>query len=1108
MKKHAMNRLCTIVLYAFSSKRRLIMKISGFLLLLLTSTTLLLANHSMGQDLDVKVTIELKGEPLSSAFKKIEKQTHFRFGFVSSEISAYKTMYLKSEARTLKHTLELLLANTNLKYVHSGRSILVVKETKDKKTEEKPTSFTAQSTDSIIPIKGRVLNKAGLPLVGATVSIKGEAKSTSTNANGFFELENKKNQITLTASFVGYSIKDVTVHSGTQVTIVLDQNTSELDNVVVIGYGQTTKRFNTGTVSKVTAAEIEKQPVANPLAALAGRASGVVVTQTSGIPGAGFTVQIRGRNSINNTSNPLYIVDGVPFSNNTLDLISNTGPTQQSPFASIPPSSIESIEVLKDADATAIYGSRGANGVILITTKKGKTGTPSVNFNVYTGIGQIARRMPLLNTQQYLAMRKEAFVNDGVTMTPANASDILVWDQNKYTDWQDLLTGGNASQTDATASISGGNQQNQFVASLNYRRETTVFPGNYSDNKGALRVNQSHTSINKRFTMNTTIAYSFDNNLLPINDAARFNIYTPPNAPGPYDSQGNVLWSDPKGGSTYNNPMASSLTSYSGKTAFFQANSSLHYNIYKGIQFLLNLGYSDMRLDQVYIWPKASIDPSLKLESSSKFGNNALRTYIIEPQFHYVLQTTNSKLDAILGTSWQQELNQGNLINATGYSSEALLGTPSGASNITTTGNYTQYRYNAAFGRINYQLKQRYIINLSGRRDGSSRFGPGNQFANFGAVGVGWIFSEESFLKNCTSWLPFGKLKASYGSSGNDQIGDYAYLNTWNATPSNYQSTGGLIPGNLYNPDYAWEVNKKLEASIEFGFLQNRLLFTTNYFRNRSGNQLIDYTLPAQAGRSKVTRNLGALVENTGWEWEISGDPIQTANWHWQISMNLTLPRNKLLAYPDLESSSDASKYVVGHPLDIKKLFVYEDVDQQTGLYKFKGTIRPKDQTAIINLTTKYYGGISNTVTYKDVELSFHVQVVNQMGEDYMTTLSSYVPGTMNNQPTYVLDRWRKTGDQTDVQRFTLITARTPYSNFISSNGAYKNASFLRFKNLTVGYNVPSSLVNKVHLERARLYVLGQNLFTITKYRGIDPENRNLGLAPLRILTAGLQVTF
>jgi hypothetical protein len=484
----------------------------------------------------------------------------------------------------------------------------------------------------------------------------------------------------------------------------------------------------------------------------------------------------------------------------------------------------------------------------------------------------------------------------------------------------------------------------------------------------------------------------------------------------------------------------------------------------------------------------------------------------VEPQLQYTFKTDYSNLDFLVGYSAQRETTNTFSQYAEGFASNSQINNLAAANLVLVTNDrQTVYNYQAIFGRLNYTFNNRYILNLTGRRDGSSRFGPNNRFANFGAVGAAWIFSEEEGVKNAMPFLSYGKLRGSYGSTGNDQIGDYRYLNSYGSTGINYNGTIGLYPTALYNPDFGWEENRKAELALELGVIDNRITANINFYRNRSSNQLVEIPLPGTTGFPAILGNLGALVENRGWEFELNTLNINSAKWKWNTAFNLTIPRNELLEFPNLANSTYANSFVLGEPITIVKVLHFTGVDPETGVYTFEdsngdGKIStPEDSQAIVDTAPEWYGGFSNTLSYGNLELDIFFQFSKQIAPNI--NYGGRTPGTMANQPVEVLDAWIAPGDQTNTQAFTTgnnYERSVAAYNLGQSDAAFSDASFLRLKNISLSYTIPKILHST---SNAKVFILGQNLYTLTKYKGQDPEQ--FGFMPaLRWISAGFTLTF
>nr|WP_315233399.1 SusC/RagA family TonB-linked outer membrane protein [uncultured Flavobacterium sp.] len=954
------------------------------------------------------------------------------------------------------------------------------------------------------------------PLPGVTISIKGKRNNTvSSDFNGQYILSATATD-TLIVSFIGFKTAIVPIKGRKTVNIQLQEDITSLQEVRVnAGYYSVKEKERTGSIARITAKDIEKQPVTNVLAAMQGRMAGVNIVQSSGIAGSGFDIKIRGQNSLRTDGNaPLYIIDGVPYASDPIGVgyTATVMPLPTSPLNNINPGDIESIEILKDADATAIYGSRGANGVVLLTTKKGKAGKTTFSFNLNRGTAQVTRFADLMKTEQYLEMRREAFANDGVTIYPANAYDVNgTWDLNRYTDWQKKLTGGTAQITNVQSSISGGSALTQFLISGNYGKETTVFPGDFNYQKGNIRVNLNHTSEDKRFKTNFAAGYTLQDNDQPAKDYTVESRTLAPNAPALYDEEGNLNWEN----GTFNNPLRNLQGEFLAKTYDLVSNLMLSYRLLPNMEIKSNLGFTDLKHQESSSQPSTVYDPAWEVGpeySLISIGNSTRQSWIIEPQLNYRQNLQDDlELDVLLGSTFQQQTARKLVQRASGFTSNSLINNLAAASDIAVDiDDYSVYKYQAFFGRVNLNWKKKYIFNLTGRRDGSSRFGPGKQFAAFGAVGAVWLFSEESFLTN--SVLSFGKLRTSYGITGSDQIGNYQFFDTYSATGGNYQGVIGLVPTRLFNPNFAWETNRKLEVALEMGFLKDKIFLTLAFFSNRSSNQLVGTPLPSTTGFTSIQANLDATVQNSGIEVTLRTLNLETKNFSWSTSFNATALNNKLLSFPDLEASTYRNQFAIGAPLNIRKMYHFEGANPQTGFYQFKdvngdGKITADaDKTAIVDLNPKFYGGLQNQIRYKNWQLDFLFQFVKQQN---LNTAAVGFPGMLGNQAAALSNHWQKPGDIATYQRFTTgmdAGAVAAQINYYSSDGVVTDASFIRLKNIALSYNLPK---NWLGCAACKIVMEGQNLLTFTHYKGADPEFLTTNsLPPLKIVTAGIQLNF
>ncbi len=967
-------------------------------------------------------------------------------------------------------------------------------------------------------VSGRVTDPAGQPLPGVNVVIKGTpSNGTVTVANGYYQLKNVPANAVLSYSFIGFKTREIPLNGRTTIDVQLQEDVTTLSEVTVnAGYYTVKDRERTGSIARVRAKELENQPVSNALSSVQGRMAGVSITQGSGVPGGGYNIQIRGANSLRRAGNyPMYIIDGVPVSAQTTSTYS-TGIfpyTETNPLSAINPNDIESIEILKDADATAIYGSRAANGVILITTKKGQMRHKTAfSVNSSYGISRVARKMDMMNTEQYLNMRRQAYANDGLANYPANAYDVNgTWNGTRYTDWQDELIGGTASNSLVQLSLSGASETTRFLISGSSNRQTTVFSNDFRYKSTNLSGSLSHQSIDKRLILAASGLFSDQSNNVIYEDITNQAFRLSPNAPALYREDGSLNWEN----NTFTNPLAAYESTYKSGSRSFNLNLNISYELLSSVFVKLNGGTNYQFFDEVALRPNTMYNPAYGITpaySMALKSQNQRFSYLLEPQLNYRHTFHDHELDILVGGTYQQTENTRLGLLGYGFQSNALITNLAAASTVSISEDSgTEYKYAAVFGRINYQYKSRYILNLTGRRDGSSRFGPDKRFANFGAVGAAWLFSEEDFLSS-NRWLSFGKLRGSYGITGSDLIGDYQHLDTYTVNSNSYGGSTSLYPSRLHNPYFSWEKTTKLEAALELGFLNDRLQLSAAWYRNRSGNQLVGIPLPGTTGFSSIQANLPAEVENKGLELEFSATPVQTNQFSWNSSINISFPKNKLISFPGLEGSTYANQYAVGYPTSIVKVYNYEGIDPETGNYVFTdynndGAITsPEDNQVIEDLAIKYFGGWSNQFTYKHWDFSFLFQFVNQQQKNYISSMIR--PGSMFNQPVEVLDVWsadNPAGQYMPYSSGTDALKNNLHGYFSRSTAGIGDASFIRLKNIQLSYRLP---VNS-YLQDIRFYVQGQNLLTRTNYFGVDPEFILSGfLPPLKTWSFGIQLNF
>ena len=1050
--------------------------------------------------------ISLKGNEISvkQALQSIKKQSGYALFFNNTLIQQAGSSHIDLTDASIDLALTEVLRGKPFTYTIIDRTIVI---------KEKPAGlidhiFTLLSIP--ITVRGKVIDEHGVPIHGATIVLKDRTQATNTDGEGLFFMGRVNDHAVAVISCVGYLTKELNVQPDMG-TITLEISNAKLDEILVIGYGTTTKRLSTGSVSQVTGAELDQQPVSNPIIGMEGRVPGMFITQSAGYAGAPVNVLIRGQNSLTGTTNnstaPLYIIDGVPFGSTPVEqTIGGFGTTAFSPLNTLDPTQIQSIDVLKDADATAIYGSRGANGVVLITTKKGKAGDTKVDIDFSTGFGEVTNQLKMLGTEQFLAIRRQAFANDNVIPTAANAPDLILWDQHAGTNFPNLLIGNTQYQTKATVNLSGGDQYTQFLFGGNLRHESTVLDASTADNAAQFHLSAQHHSHNNKFGVSTSVSYNVDNNTIPNYSLFITNYGLPSNYPL-YNSNGSLYF-----GPGYTNPLAAFNANYNLKSTNLVSNITMHYMVMPGLDLKVNAGYNYDNVFASTITPASASNPANNSSPQTTMSNNYIKTYIAEPQINYTHTWGKGKLTALLGGTWQEtQYVQPYFILGT-FTNIQLATSLSALNILAKSSNSSDYKYDSGFARIEYEWDGKYLFSGNIRRDGSSRFGSGNPFGNFGSGAVAWIFSKENFVTAHLPWLSFGKFKASYGSVGNDKsLQDYSYLSTYFAG-NTYGPTSSLSPSRIQNSYLKWEQTTKLDAALDLGFMHDRIFFSADFYRNRTSSLLATIPLPIQTGFGSYAGNLpdGAVVQNQGIELELSTVNVKNKKFGWNTSFNFTAPKNKLLSFPDLLASNYAGTYVVGQPLNLRTVY------HSTGIADGIATAQDVNGDGVITAgiaangkgdfiidgsnDPKFYGGLDNTFTYRGFQLNFLFQFVKRTATRGDQNFAAY-PGMSYNIPVSYLDvpfKYSATSGS---------AASRAFNYYQGSDAAVEDASYIRLKNVSLAYNFPAAIVKKLKMSALQFYIHGQNLATFTKYKGLDPETLTTQLPTLRMMVAGIKTT-
>lgn len=983
-----------------------------------------------------------------------------------------------------------------------------------------------------VQVKGKVLTKDGEPVIGAYVTINGEKGGVVTDADGMFSLPLAKEKYprTLVVKYVGYKTVQTPLYSRRDVSgqsIEMEEDNYSLNDVVVVGYGTSSRKKLTGAVSKVSSSTISQATQDAPILALQGNASGVYVTQSSGVPGGGNTsIIIRGQNTLTSQTEPLYVVDGVPFNAATQNPVgtSSTGVFGLPDALSfINPSDIESIEILKDADATAIYGTRGANGVVLITTKKGESGKVKVNASFSATSSYVQKRLDFLDTPAYLSMRRKAYELDLASgaltaddYNTANFPDLILWDQAADYDWQDAMMGNTSMGYDAQLSISGGNKNTSYLVGGAYYTSNTVLISDDQYTRWSARVNVTHHSDDNRFNMEAGVILS--NIIMDSNGGSSpySSLNTAPNTPL-FDEEGRPYY-------VPDDPDYSSATSFlageaDSKSVNIMGNFTAGYRIWRTLTAKVSLGYNHSSSDQQTLKKRYYYNPyNPEIHSEANYYMAQTSTFVVEPQLTYMDELWGGTLSLLAGATYQDATSKYLSFWGREYLADSFMPNVEAATQMLSNRNpYKQTKTASFFARLSYDWQSRYLLNVVYRRDGSSRFGPNHRFGNFYSVGAAWLFGNEPFVKDHVgSVLSHGKLRFSYGRTGNDGIGDYAYMTKYSITSFPYAGSKGFAPDNIANEDLHWETTNKMDVGLELGFFNDRLLLNAAFFYNRSFDLLGSVSVPSQTGFSSIATNLNATVENKGWELEVNTQNIKTHDFRWNTSFNITIPRNKLVEYEDLENSSDYTTYEIGKSINLIRGYKYLGVNPETGAAMFEdldgnGRLSSRTDYQFLGTTDpSFYGGLTNTLAYKNFTLDFSFYFRKKsMQAGYFRHYGT--AGGRNNVTRDVYENsWTTPGQDAKYPGLTTTSASEigqANSYLASSDFAYSTGSYLRLQHVTLAYDFPQDWLVPMHLSALRLYVQGKNLFTISDYDSYDPETAS-AVPVLTSFVFGLNVTF
>lgn len=979
-------------------------------------------------------------------------------------------------------------------------------------------------------VTGRIT--AGNPPIGipgVNIVIKGTPQGSITDTDGMYRLV-VPNGATLSISFVGYKTQEIVYAGQPRIDITLEEESKELSEIVVMGYSSVQKRDISGSVVSIKAEDFKEISLNGIDQALQGKAPGVQVVQSSGTPGGGISVRIRGSTSISASNRPLFIVDGVPVETGTLSL-RDFGGQDDNALSLVNPNDIESIEVLKDASAKALYGSRGANGVVLIRTKHGNRSATRINFDVQRGIINPVKKLSLLGSSDLLTLQREALTNAG--QNPDAAGLIPGVTDAVNTDWLDqIFRTGILQQYQLSAS--GGDDNTTYYLSGGYRDEEGVQLNNrFQRLSGTLNVDRKFTPKLSVGT-NLTLAYSINHRVKGDNflDGVYSGAIKSLPYYSPYDENGRLVGpSSPLYAGFPNfNPVAQAvLPRFISTTTKILGNINGTYRINDElfIKSQVGIDYNDVNEDQ-YESSQTAIGGYLSSVGGKGYGVfsvNSSTNFIANTIISYSKKSNDHQFDALAGVEVIRRPALSASVTGRIFPSDDFTYITSAG--IVDNGSSTKIKSGllSFFGEAKYNFKDKYYATFSMRADGSSRFGPGNRFGYFPAVSGWWRISEEEFFQS--SVVSDLKVKASFGFTGNERIGDFQFLGSWGT--ATYNGSSGVAPSNLANPDLKWESTREINVGVDIALLQGRIQATVEAYSNKTSDLLYNRPYASTTGFTSVLDNIGDL-QNRGIELGISTVNLEGAL-KWSTDLNLSKNINKILFLADsvpvytgytAEGVSATNIVQQGQPLGTFIGLNFLGVDPATGnaIYQDRngdGQITNDDQMVIGHALPKLTGGLTNRLAYGNFDLSIFFQF--SLGNDVLnltkaTLINSGSDMTTNQSPD-ALRRWQKPGDITDVPRY--IAGNT--TNNYHSNRLIEDGSYLRLKNLGFGYTLPSRITQRFKLDRLRIYGSATNLWTYTKYTGADPEVSTLSgsttaqgidfftLPQVRTLTIGLNAT-
>ncbi|MGF6929091.1 TonB-linked SusC/RagA family outer membrane protein [Chitinophaga sp. W2I13] len=1100
------------------------MKLTFFLL---TAALLQVSARGLSQS----INFNGKNVALEKVFAAVESQTDYVFLYKATALSVAKPVTITARGIDLGAFLNKVFENQSLTYKIIDKNILVSQKESRPAVASPPVDTVPAKQESITVY---VYSSGYTPLVSATISNLTDKRNYLTAGNGSVQVPMKVGD-QMRISYIGYVdhlfkiTEPIFAARAYNTELVLSEN--KLDEVQVTVLGTTNKRIGTANIATVKASDIERQPVVNVLDAIAGRVPGLRISQSANTAGA-RKVELRGRNVLNENmfTDPLYVVDGLPIATLSVNPLGAGTPvsggysTTESPLYMINPLDIESVDVLKDADATALYGSRGANGVIIITTKKGKPGPTRFNVSYSKVFSGVQRYMDMMNTEQYLAVRKEAMLNDAVLPTRDNAPDLTIWDPKAYTDWQRVFF-KNEQSNDVQLSVEGGLLQNTYRVSVGYTSTTEMYNQGRGNDRLTVGLSFNHRSPNGKLMVELSSNSTYSNN----ETAATLDFYSlAPNAPWIYDEKGQYNFEPYRNqyGSIY--PFRDIKNWGENQTLKSQTNVGFTYEIFKDLTAGVRFSGEFFSNKTGYYMPKAGKDPMYFPMSMAIFGNGSGKSLLVRPSINYVKLFGGARVSASLAADYSYADQDVVTTIAMMFSNDNLIKSYSNAQVLQAMNNYAQLKVASLLATVAFDWENKYIVSLNGRRDGSSRFGSGTRFGNFGSAGVSWVLSNEEWFKNAgMDWFSFAKIRSTYGVMGNANVGDYQYLSRWSNIPTGIldklpdyddQTIYTLIQP--VNQKYSWSSASKFEVGARVGFFNSTVNIEGNFYINRDGKQLTNITTPAFTGFASVVGNWPAVIRNRGVELMLDGTILNTKTWGLTARFQVSKNNNTLVAFEGLEDSPYKDMYRIGTSVTAKSYSHYIGINPMKGTPEFEdyngdgakpvgisSTNFPDteldDHYRVIDLNPKYFGGMGFRVDFKRVlSLDAQFSFENSLVEDKLNNLGY---GNVANMVMYkeIQDRhWQQPGDKALYTKYSTFNS----GGFSGSDAYYAKGAYISLDNLSLSYMLPAAWLKKVGMTQGTVSLNSSKIFKFSQYRMSDVE---LGTTPqIRRIAANLRLSF